>query len=81
LGESWEERERGLKIARLTQEAQACGTNAATFTPDCCKGHMDDHGNRIRDAYVRRLRQVGLDADTEPILLQEPEQGESADVH
>jgi hypothetical protein len=70
-GDAWEERERGIKIARLRQEAQACGTDAAVFTPDCCKGHMDDHGNQIQEAYARRLQQVGLDADIAPTLVQE----------
>jgi hypothetical protein len=80
LGDAWEARERGIKIARLSQEAQACGTNAANFTPDCCKGHMQDHGNRISDAYLRRLRQVGLDADADPIPFQEPEKEDLPDV-
>jgi hypothetical protein len=73
LGDLWEERERGLKIARLSQEAQACGTSAANFTPECCKGHMEDHGTRISDAYKRRLRQVGLDVDVDPNPAQETE--------
>jgi hypothetical protein len=73
LGDLWEERERGLKIARLSQEAQECRTNAASFTPECCKGHMGDHGTRISDAYKQRLRQVGLDADVDPTSPQETE--------
>ena len=77
VGDAWEKHEGGRKIARLRREAAECGTNAASFTPDCCKGHMQDHGNRIRDAYVRRLQQVGLDAGADPISLQEPKQGES----
>jgi len=81
LGDAWEEREQGIKIAQLSQEAEACGTNAASFTPDCCKGHMQDHGNRISDAYVRRLRHVGLDADADPISLPGPVEGDLSDVH
>jgi hypothetical protein len=73
LGDAWEERESGRKIARLRQEAKVCGTHAAAFTLDCCKGHMEDHGNRIKEAYVQRLRQMGLDVEPDPILDQESE--------
>jgi hypothetical protein len=71
FGDAWEERERERKIAQLRQEATECGTKAAAFTPDCCKGHMEDHGNQIREAYAQRLRQVGLDAERASILIQD----------
>jgi hypothetical protein len=67
LGDALEERERGRKISRLRQEAAECGTRAAAFTPDCCKGHMEDHGGRIQEAYAQRLRQVGLNGDVASI--------------
>jgi hypothetical protein len=70
LGDAWERGERARKIAQLSQEATECGTQAASFTPDCCKGHMEDHGHYIREAYARRLRQVGLNAETDPFLSQ-----------
>jgi hypothetical protein len=62
LGDALEERESRIKIAQLREEAASCGTSAAAFTPSCCKGHMEDHGRQIADAYAARLRQVGLDA-------------------
>ena len=68
LGDAWEAREREHKIAQLSREAHACGSRAAAFTADCCKGHMDDHGNRIQEAYARRLDQVGLDAEMTSLL-------------
>jgi hypothetical protein len=63
LGDAWEEHEQEVKIAQLRREAAECGTRAADFSPDCCKGHMEDHGNRIQDAYTQRLRQVGLEGE------------------
>ena len=61
LGDYWERRESSRKMDRLTAEAACSGTNAAAFTPECCKGHLNDHGERIRQAYARRLRQLGLE--------------------
>jgi hypothetical protein len=61
LGDYWERRERSHKIVQLAAEAACSGTNAAAFTPERCKGHMQDHGERIRQAYARRLRQLGLE--------------------
>jgi hypothetical protein len=71
LGDAWEGRERRLKIARLGEQAADCKTGAAAFTPDCCKGHMNDHGRQIREAYARRLQQMGLDAQSERMLAVE----------
>lgn len=67
-GDAWEARERGRKIAQLSREARACGSKGAAFTADCCKGHMDDHGNHIQEAYARRLEQVGLDVERAFVL-------------
>jgi hypothetical protein len=71
LGDAWEERERRLKIARLGAQAAHCGTGGAAFTPDCCKGHMNDHGRQVREAYAQRLRQMGLNAESVQILAVE----------
>ena len=71
LGDHLEARERGIKIARLRQEAMACGTSAAAFTGDCCKGHLDDHGNQIQKAYAQRLREMGLETERVPTSFQE----------
>jgi hypothetical protein len=30
----------------------------ASFGPDVCKGHFDDHGQRILDAYQARLEEL-----------------------
>ena len=68
LGDAWERRESRVKIARLRQEAAECGTGAATFGPELCKGHMVDHGQQIRRAYVRRLEQIGLDPSRVQVL-------------
>jgi hypothetical protein len=64
LGDFWERRESQLKISRLREQAADCGTGAASFGPECCKGHLDDHGGRIREAYAQRLCQVGLKAES-----------------
>ncbi|MBN1641586.1 MAG: hypothetical protein JXA09_10145 [Anaerolineae bacterium] len=68
LGDAWERRESRIKIARLTQEAAACATGAATFEPELCKGHLVDHGQQIRQAYVRRLERIGLDPSGVDVL-------------
>jgi hypothetical protein len=68
LGDAWEGRERRLKIARLGTQAAHCGTSGAVFTPECCKGHINDHGRRIQEAYARRLHQIGLEPESTPVL-------------
>lgn len=60
LGTFLERRERSLKIRKLSAEAACCGANTAVFTPQQCKGHMDDHGNHIWQAYARRLDRLHL---------------------
>jgi hypothetical protein len=62
LGDALEERESRIKIAQLREEAARCGASSAAFTPNCCKGHMEDHGRYIAVEYAERLRQLGLDA-------------------
>ena len=68
LGDFWEQRESRFKIPRLREQAADCGTGAASFGPECCKGHLDDHGGRIREAYAQRLCQVGLKTESAAIL-------------
>jgi hypothetical protein len=69
LGDLWEQRERSRKISQLSAEAACLNAGAATFTPQRCKGHMDDHGNHIQRAYAQRLKRLGLDT---PELLEHP---------
>jgi hypothetical protein len=61
LGDMLERWEMRHKVSRLKKQASYRETCAAVFSPDCCKGHIDDHGDRINKAYTQRLRQVGLD--------------------
>jgi hypothetical protein len=61
LGDMLEQREMRHKIPRLKAAAARRGACAAVFSPDCCKGHLDDHGERIGRAYARRLREAGVD--------------------
>jgi hypothetical protein len=68
LGDAWENSERRRKIDPLRQEAAQCGTDAAAYTPECCKGHLHDHGRHIGDEYARRLRQIGLDVGSSGTL-------------
>jgi hypothetical protein len=63
LGDRLERREMDYKIARLMNQAVCRDTSAAVFTPHCCKGHLDDHGDRIGKAYAERLRRLGLERD------------------
>ena len=65
LGDLWEGRERA-KIDKLCAQAACLHAGAATFTPQRCKGHMDDHGNHIQRAYAQRLERLGLDAQELP---------------
>jgi hypothetical protein len=67
LGDWWERRESQAKIRRLAAQAQDSGTCATSFTAECCKGHLQDHGSSIRRAYARRLQRVGLEAD--PVMF------------
>jgi hypothetical protein len=63
LGTIWEKRERTIKIHRLSEAAGIEPTRAAAYTPQRCKGHVDDHGSWIVQAYVERLERLGLGAD------------------
>jgi hypothetical protein len=61
LGDLWERQESTRKIRQLSAEAACVQSDAAAFTPQRCKGHMADHGNRIQQAYARRLGRLDLD--------------------
>jgi hypothetical protein len=61
LGNLWERRESSAKIHQLSIEAAYSEASAAAFTPQRCKGHMDDHGNHIQRAYTQRLEGLAID--------------------
>jgi hypothetical protein len=68
LGDYWEERERRVKIERLRKQAERSGARGVTFSGEQCKGHMDDHGRRTKEAYAQRLRELDLDVAHSGIL-------------
>jgi hypothetical protein len=55
--ERWEQRR---KIPKLVGEAASRGGSGARFTPDICKGHMDDHGTVVLGKLARSLAAHGL---------------------
>ena len=55
LGDAMEKRERERKIPRLRQIASKQGGSGATYTPDLCKGHADDHSASVYQQFVARL--------------------------
>jgi hypothetical protein len=61
LGERWEGWERARKIRRLRARAGRAGTLAAQFNAQRCKGHMEDYGRRVAEAYAERLHTAGLE--------------------
>jgi hypothetical protein len=71
-GSAWEARVQAAKLAQFQAEAAACPFSAASFTVDCCKGHIEDHSRQIDRAYRQRLRQVGLDGELGASQGQEP---------
>jgi hypothetical protein len=48
--EGWEMRRKIRKFSQAFSKHPE-----ATFNPDCCKGHFDDHGYRVLNAYKTRL--------------------------
>jgi hypothetical protein len=60
LGDAVEARERELKIPRLRQIAKQRGGRGATYAPDLCKGHADDHSAIVYQRFVARLASHGL---------------------
>jgi hypothetical protein len=61
LGDLWEHRQRTLKIPQLSAEAAYSEVSGAAFTPQRCKGHIDNHSSHIQQAYTERLRRLGVD--------------------
>jgi hypothetical protein len=51
--EDWEMRRKQAKFGRA-----AALHPEASFSPDVCKGHFDDHGGRILAAYHARLKEI-----------------------
>jgi hypothetical protein len=52
--ERWELDRKRVKFGRIAPlHAESC------FSPDVCKGHFDDHGQRILAAYRERLQTIG----------------------
>jgi hypothetical protein len=54
--EAWEMRR---KVQRFNQRAQAEG-GRVLFTPDCCKGHFDGHGEIIPRRFERQMARYGF---------------------
>jgi hypothetical protein len=60
LGDAAERWEFQRKIPRFFEEAAARGAEGALFTPDLCKGHLDDHAALVEQRYRGRLALQGL---------------------
>jgi hypothetical protein len=60
LGDTIERWERERKIPRLRQVAHERGGKRASYTPDLCKGHPDDHTDSVYQQYVARLIAQGI---------------------
>jgi hypothetical protein len=54
LGETLETRLRLRKVRELEQQAKSAGSREAVLQPEVCKGHMDNHGRKIRQEYTLR---------------------------
>jgi hypothetical protein len=55
--EGWEARR---KIPHLQQVAARQGATEANFTPDLCKGHIDNHETSVAQRYAAHLADLGL---------------------
>ncbi|MGD8472880.1 MAG: hypothetical protein PVH95_03025 [Anaerolineae bacterium] len=55
VGDAVERWERERKIPRLLQTAEQRGGTEVIYTPNLCKGHVNDHASTVRDLYVERL--------------------------
>ena len=60
LGDAVERWERERKMPRLRQLAERKGGTGTIFTPDLCKGHVDDHANAVRQRFAHRLAATGV---------------------
>jgi hypothetical protein len=61
LGDMLERWESGRKIPRLRRMAEQRGAAGAIFTPDLCKGHMDDHTDDVRRRFAEGLAAQGIE--------------------
>jgi hypothetical protein len=66
VGDAVERWERERKIPRLIQAAERSGGAEVTYTPDLCKGHVDDHASGVRDLYMERLAKQGAGTSKDP---------------
>jgi hypothetical protein len=64
-GDALEHRERRQKIAILRGIAEERGATGTSYSADLCKGHVDDHAERVNRLYVERLSAQGMAADRE----------------
>jgi hypothetical protein len=60
VGDAVERWESGRKISRLRRTAQQRGAEGAIYTPDLCKGHVDDHASDVRQRYAEGLAAQGV---------------------
>jgi len=60
LGDALERWERERKIPRLRFIAQQEGSTNVVYTPDLCKGHVNDHATDVRQRYAAHLKAQGL---------------------
>lgn len=60
LGDALEQWERQRKIPRLRLIAEQRGSANAVYTPDLCKGHVNDHASDVRQRYAAHLEAQGL---------------------
>ena len=54
LGDVIERRLRARKLAQLAGQARTIGSREVVLEPEVCKGHMDSHGQKIRQEYALR---------------------------
>ena len=60
IGDAVEGWERERKIPRLQRMAEVKGGTGATYTPDLCKGHVDDHAAAVHRRYLELLAAQGV---------------------
>jgi hypothetical protein len=60
IGDRIEAWERQRKIPRLQELALQRGAQGARYTPELCKGHVNDHGNRVQERYLAQLAAHGF---------------------
>ncbi|MEJ2735766.1 MAG: hypothetical protein P8189_19750 [Anaerolineae bacterium] len=65
-GDAVERWERERKIPRLIQAAERRGGTEVTYTPDLCKGHVDDHASLVHELYMERLAKYRQGTSVEP---------------